>query len=265
MVDILKVSALLQEVADTKILPKFGSLNSNEKWQKKVGGLVTVADIESEKFLSQVLTDLLPGSSVLGEEGAAGEKQPYLCLDEDSPVWIIDPLDGTNNFSKGKNDFVIIVALSVAKKIRAGWIYAPIYQQIGVAEEGGGAWLGKEQLNLSGSLLSVDQMRGSLGRRFRNFPGIKKKFAALSNASCCGMEYLNIASGKLDFVHFRRLKPWDHAAGDLIIREAGGIASYLDGTRYQVGDTPNKGLLIARDQKCWNSVADAIEPVFATL
>ena len=264
LVDISKVSTLLQEVAEAKILPRFRALSSEEKWNKKVGGLVTVADIESERFLSRALVDLLPGSLTLGEEEAENWEQPYLCLDQDAPVWIIDPLDGTNNFAKGEIDFAVIVALSFSKNIRAGWIYAPMHQLMGVAEEGAGVWLGRERLKLSGGLCE-DQMRGSLGRRFRNFAGMNERFAALSNAGCCGMEYLDIARGKLDFAHFRRLKPWDHAAGNLIIREAGGVASCLDGTRYKPGDTPNKGLLIANNEKCWNTVAEAIEPVFATL
>ena len=79
------------------------------------------------------------------------------------------------------------------------------------------------------------------------------------------MEYLDLARGKLDFAHFRRLKPWDHAAGELIVREAGGFAACLDGTRYQPGDTPSKGLLSARDKTSWSVIAEVIEPVFETL
>jgi fructose-1,6-bisphosphatase/inositol monophosphatase family enzyme len=262
--DISKVSDLIREVAETEILPRFQSLSADEQWHKEVGGLVTIADIQSEKFLSRALGELLPGSLILGEEGAADMDQPYWCLEQDAPVWIIDPLDGTNNFAKGKEDFAVIVALSVGKEIKAGWIYAPMHKIFAVAEEGAGGWIGNERLQFSGNS-RAEQMRGSLGRRFRDYPGMDDRFAALSNASCCGMEYLDIARGKLDFAHFRRLKPWDHAAGDLIIREAGGVASCVDGSRYRPGDTPSKGLLSARDQSCWDVVAEAIDPVFATL
>jgi fructose-1,6-bisphosphatase/inositol monophosphatase family enzyme len=262
--DISKVSDLIRQVAETEILPRYRSLSADEQWHKKVGGLVTVADIQSEKFLSSALSDLLPGSLVLGEEGSANLVQPYLCLEEDSPVWIIDPLDGTNNFAKGKEDFAVIIALSVSKNIRAGWIYAPKHQLLAVAEEGAGGWIGNERIQFS-SNIQADQLRGSLGRRFRDYPGMDDRFSSLSNASCCGMEYLDLARGKLDFAHFRRLKPWDHAAGDLLVREAGGVASGLDGTQYRPGDTPNKGLLLARDQASWDMVSEAIEPVFATL
>jgi fructose-1,6-bisphosphatase/inositol monophosphatase family enzyme len=262
--DISKVSDLISEVAKVEILPRFRSLSADEQWHKEVGGLVTIADIQSEKFLSRALGELIPGSLILGEEGAANMDQPYLCLEEDAPVWIIDPLDGTNNFAKGKEDFAVIVALSLAKEVRAGWIYAPMHHLMVVAEEGAGGWIGTERLQFSASC-RADQMRGSLGRRFRDYPGMDDRFASLSNASCCGMEYLDIARGKLDFAHFRRLKPWDHAAGDLIIREAGGAASCMDGTLYRPGDTPSKGLLLARDQGCWDIVAEAIDPVFATL
>ncbi|MGB0577655.1 MAG: inositol monophosphatase family protein [Alphaproteobacteria bacterium] len=262
--DISKVSDFIKQVAEVEILPRFHSLSASDQWQKEVGGLVTIADIRSERFLSQALGELLPGSLILGEEGSSNEDQPYLCLEEDTPVWIIDPLDGTNNFAKGKKDFAVIVALSVGKNIRAGWIYAPMHDLMVVAEEGAGAWLEHERLQLSDSTTAT-ALRGSLGRRFRNYPNMDDRFASLSNASCCGMEYLDIARGKLDFAHFRRLKPWDHAAGDLVIREAGGTASCVDGTRYRPGDTPPKGLLLARGQKCWDIVAEAIDPVFATL
>lgn len=262
--DISKVSDLIRQVAETEILPRYRSLSADEQWHKEIGGLVTVADIESEKFLSSALSDLLPGSVILGEEGSTNLDQPYLCLAENSPVWIIDPLDGTNNFAKGKEDFAVIIALSVSKNIRAGWIYAPMHQLLAVAEEGAGAWMGNERIQFS-SNIQADQLRGSLGRRFRDYPGIDDCFSSLSNASCCGMEYLDLARGKLDFAHFRRLKPWDHAAGDLIVREAGGVAAGLDGTQYRPGDTPNKGLLLARDQASWDMVSEAIEPVFATL
>ena len=264
MIDVTRVSKFVREVADAEILPRFRALDKNEKWHKEIGGLVTVADIESEKFLSRVLVELLPGSLVLGEESAANEAQPYLCLQQDAPVWIIDPLDGTNNFAKGNEDFAVIVALSVSKNIRAGWIYAPIHGLMVNAEEGAGAWLGDERIKISVGP-SANEMRGSLGRRFREYAGMRERFANLSNASCCGMEYLDMARGKLDFAHFRRLKPWDHAAGELIVREAGGVVACLDGTRYQPGDSPVKGLLSARDQNSWNIVAEAIDPVFATL
>jgi fructose-1,6-bisphosphatase/inositol monophosphatase family enzyme len=262
--DISKVSDLIREVAETEILPRFLSLSADDQWHKEAGGLVTIADIQSEKILSSALSDLSPGSLILGEEGSSNLNQPYLCLEEDAPVWIIDPLDGTNNFAKGKEDFAVIVALSVSKNIRAGWIYAPMHHLLAVAEEGAGGWIGNERIELTASC-RTDQMRGSLGRRFRDYSGMEDRFASLSNASCCGMEYLDLARGKLDFAHFRRLKPWDHAAGDLIVREAGGVASCVDGTRYRPGDTPSKGLLLARDQGCWDTVAEAIEPVFATL
>lgn len=262
--DILKVSDLIRQVAEIEILPRFLSLSSDDQWHKEAGGLVTIADIQSEKFLSTALSDLLPGSLILGEEGSSKINQPYRCLEEDAPVWIIDPLDGTNNFAKGKEDFAVIVALSVSKNIRAGWIYAPMHNLLTVAEEGAGGWTGNQRLRFSGSC-DADQMRGSLGRRFRDYPGMVDRFASVSNARCCGMEYLDIARGKLDFAHFRRLKPWDHAAGDLIIRESGGVAACIDGARYRPGDTPSKGLLVASDQGCWDIVADAISPVFAGL
>ena len=263
MVDIEKVSDLIFDVSAEKIMPRFQALAEKDKWHKKVGGIVTVVDIESEKFLADSLIDLLPGSLVLGEEGSTDKEQPYTCLEQEEPVWIIDPLDGTNNFVKGNEDFAVIIALSIERRIRAGWIYAPFHKILLTAEEGEGAWLGDRRLQLSNAP-SAGQMRGALGRSFREDLGVQGHFASLTNASCCGMEYLDLARGNLDFVHFRRLKPWDHAAGEFIVREAGGFAACLDGTRYRPGDTPTKGLLSARDKTSWKVIAEVIEPVFDT-
>ncbi|MBK18912.1 MAG: inositol-1-monophosphatase [Rhodospirillaceae bacterium] len=263
-INIEKVTSIIIEAAELEILPRFRKLGMDERWQKDVGGLVTVADIESEKFLSRSLGDLLPGSRILGEEAAATQNEPYKCLAEEDPIWIVDPLDGTNNFASGKNDFAVIVALSIGSKVRAGWIYAPAHSLLAVAEEGSGSWENKSRLNVS-SVKNINDFRGSLGKRFRDFSGIEDRFARLSNARCCGMEYLDLARGQLDFAHFRRLKPWDHAAGDLIVREAGGIAKCIDGTEYYPGSSPDRGLLLACNQFCWNSVQEIIEPVFATL
>lgn len=263
--DCSRVAAIMREVADSELLPRFRRLGSEEIWRKERGGLATVADMESERRLAAALTALLPGSVVLAEEDADAHPDRFERLREDSPVWIIDPLDGTKNFAEGRENFAVIVALFHRGAVRAGWILAPITGALAMAEEGGGASIDGRPLRL-GSGGPVESMTGSLGNRLRRDAKLVEEFGGVTNLGCCGVEYMALATGDLDFAHYRRLKPWDHAAGDLIVREAGGHAAGLDSAMpYRPADPDYNGLLLARDRRSWNAVAELLRPAVAAL
>ena len=97
-----QVGELIREVAATIVLPRFRHLSSDEIQQKAPGDLVTVADKESERALTSGLTALLPGSRVVGEESVAADPSLIERVGEGGAVWIVDPVDGTNNFAAGK-------------------------------------------------------------------------------------------------------------------------------------------------------------------
>ena len=96
-----QVAELIREVAATVVLPRFRHLATDEVHQKAPGDLVTIADQESERELTRGLTALLPGSTVVGEEAAAADPGVLDRLDGRGPIWIVDPVDGTNNFAAG--------------------------------------------------------------------------------------------------------------------------------------------------------------------
>jgi len=255
--DIARVEAIMRDVAESEIMPRFRCLGDDEVWHKKPGDIATVADIESERRLVAALGGLLPGSLVIAEEMAPHKDDIARQLAGDDPVWIIDPLDGTSNFAAGRDRFAVIVALWRGGAIRAGWIFAPALGRVAVAEEGGGAWSGDTRLRAARAI-PLDRASGFLGRRLREDKAIAGRFGGLVNLRCCGLQYLLLAAGESYFAHYRDLRPWDHAAGDLIVREAGGVSEGLDGRRYHPGAPHRHGLLAACGRAVWDGVSDAI-------
>ena len=253
--DLAKVSDIMREVAETEIRPRFKNLNNNEIRHKKGGGIVTIADVESERRLAKELTNLVPGSLFLGEEVATENPLVYEFLNGEEPVWIVDPLDGTSNYTNGYPDYVVLVAFAVHGVVRFGAILQPETQEILVAEEGSGTWVNNKRLILENSFKQKTQdLKGSLGKLLREKCGIKECFSSIKRAGSCGIEYKKIVQGELDFSFYRSLKPWDHAAGDLIIREAGGKVAHLNNTSYLLKKTESLDLLCARSEDCWNKV-----------
>ena len=270
--DIQAVGAAIREVAACEIMPRFRRLKDEEIWRKPAGGVVTVADTASETRLGAALSRLIPGSVILGEEGAEENPQVFERLGGEAPVWIVDPLDGTSNFAAGKTPFAVIVAFAVTGEVRAGWIYDPIEDVMMTATLGGGAWIGAQRISVTAPAPPAS-MTGALSGRLRRDQALCRSFDTVTNAGCCAFEYLALARGDMHFAHYRRVKPWDHAAGWLIQREAGGFAASLDGSAYHPthpaapapGVAANGGLLLAPDEGSWSEVAKILRHAIAAL
>ena len=255
----------MRAVAQEELLSRFQSLAKDDIWQKSRGGTVTIADMESERRLKSALSDLVSGSVVLAEEDAEENPDAIGCLTEDAPVWIVDPLDGTKNFAAGKESFAMIVAYFFHGAVRAGWILEPATGRMAIAEERAGAWNDEGPLKAAPSA-PTEHQTGFLGNRIRRNEDIAARFGDLVNLRCRGIEYMALASGALHFAHYRSLKPWDHAAGDLIVREAGGhVAGFDSAARYQPANPDYNGLLIASDERSWLEIADLLRPAVAAL
>ena len=108
-------------------MPRFRTLTANQIQSKShPKDLVTIADIETEAWLTPRLQNLLPGSFVLGEEAHARGDVSHTVLAQEAPVWLIDPVDGTYNFAHGNNRFCSMVSLVKNCHVLAGWIYFPV-------------------------------------------------------------------------------------------------------------------------------------------
>lgn len=267
--DVEAVIATMRSVAAAEIVPRFQRLAAHEVSEKSgPRDLVTIADIESERRLEAELTALVPGSVVVGEEGCEVDASRITALASDAPVWLIDPVDGTNNFVKGKPCFAVIVAFCLGGLTRSGWILDPLADTVVWAVEHQGAWRSTTdgtttQLTIAGAGKPVAKMSGSLGwklarqLRDRSAAGGGPAPERIVRLGCTGREYMDLVTGQLDFVTYTRLKPWDHAAGLMIHAEAGGYARMVDdGRAYRpepriIPDT----VLAAPDADDWRTIA----------
>lgn len=260
-IDIIQVASILREAAQAEILPRFNRLKESEIFEKTgPNDLVTAADLATEALLSERLLDIVPGSVVVGEEGVAKDPGILDRLAGNENVWIIDPVDGTLNFTKGNREFTVIVALARDGVVRAGWIHHVLDDNGVMAEEGGGAWDSDGARLQVASAAPFGEMTGALYVGARRTPELYERVKALksrrgprSHMSCAGAEYLALARGAIHYAIFTRLLPWDHAAGNLIHAEAGGYAAMLDGRPYR--PEPIEGnLLIAPDEDTWHEL-----------
>lgn len=242
------VAAIIRETAEAVILPRFRQLHSDEIREKKPGDLVTVADLEAEALLTQRLTDLLPGSLVVGEEAVAADASVLDRLLGDDPVWIIDPVDGTSNFAHGRVKFGVIVALVHKKQTIQGWIHNPLEQQTAIAELGSGAFMGEARLRVAADA-PLEAMIGTVGSR-KNAP-LGHAVSRLIRNGSAAHDYLDLAQGRIHFATYQILRPWDHAAGVLIHGEAGGYSALVTRQPYRPRFCEDR-LLMAPNQDAWN-------------
>lgn len=257
--DIDKVTAIIREAAAVEVLPRFRRLAEGDISEKRPGEVVTVADVAAEVHLARALTGLLPGSAIVGEEMSEAEADVLGNLRAEPLAWIIDPVDGTQNFADGNACFAMIVALWRKGETVAGWLHDPIGNATVTAEIGSGAMEGDRRLRLVGGR-SPGDLSGTIGKRLRGVLETKRKMGEpgvpkpLDRYGSIGREYMDIARGRIDFMRCAgKLKPWDHAAGVLIHAEAGGYsARSTDRGRYwaaaPVQDSP---ILMTPDRAAW--------------
>lgn len=265
MPDMDKVAAQMRAVGAEIALRHFRQLDPLQVKQKTgPGDLVTIADLAVEKALSAWLEDQHPGTVVLGEEGFAADPARMDLLAGDRPVWVIDPIDGTINFANGVPLFAIILAYVVGGETRMGWIHDPVHDLTVMAERGAGAVLlsgDRRRAARTGSPPALDHMTACIN--LRNHPdrlGVGRLAMAGNLFSthlvlrCSGAEYLAAAQGQIDFAVYGSMYPWDHAAGCLIVEEAGGHASRLDGRRYVPTLPPRhpSPLMVAHSRAGWD-------------
>jgi fructose-1,6-bisphosphatase/inositol monophosphatase family enzyme len=266
--EIAAVIGLLRDVAGAEILPRFKRLGADDV-RMKAGPLdpVTVADEAAERALNAGLRTLFPGDDVLGEEAVSADFSLLGRLKDPGRVWIIDPIDGTANFAAELPLFGVMAALVEADKILAGFILDPISDDCAVAIAGGGAWMvapdGSRRRLRVAEPVPVNQMVGSMSWRFMPEPLRSHvlhrldRMAAVTDYRCAAHQYRMLAAGHCHVQMFRKLMPWDHAAGVLLHREAGGYARHFDGSEY-LPSAVDGGLLLAPDAASWEALADAI-------
>lgn len=256
-VDPDRISALVAAVAQEEILPRYQALEADQVRSKgHPHDLVTDADIAAEKVLTERLTAALPGSVAVGEEAVHADPALLDRLQGDAPVWIIDPVDGTRNFAHGRPLFATLVALVIGGRTRQGWLHDPIRGVTITAEEGAGAWLtapgaSARRLTVAGQGQRLETLTGSAG--YVPAKALRGRYRTPVHHASAGHDYMALAEGRMQFALFRRLMAWDHAAGVLVHREAGGVAALVGGEPYRPALRAGT-LILAPDQAIWEEI-----------
>jgi len=255
------VTDLMRAVAAEVVMPRFRSLAAHEIMEKTPGDLVTIADRESEERLGASLSALLPEARIIGEEAAAADPNILDRIDR-GVVWIIDPVDGTMNFTEGKTPFAIMIALVVDGIRKAGWILDPVSSRICHAAQGKGAFVDEVRVSAQptcGSLPKAaiatyflpDERREDIQKRAAG------KLEIVAIPRCAGEQYPRLVLGQNDIALFERTHVWDHAPGALFLEEAGGKIARLDGSPYRIG-VPGKGMIGAASPQLWDEAAQIL-------
>ncbi|MDQ1024984.1 fructose-1,6-bisphosphatase/inositol monophosphatase family enzyme [Streptomyces umbrinus] len=248
------VEEAVRTAAATEIMPRFRQLAAHEI-DEKTGphDLVTDADRKAEEFLTEALVKLLPGSVVVGEEAVHANPATYEAIKGEAPVWIVDPVDGTRQFVHGDPGFCTLVALAHGGVLQASWTYAPARDQLAVAVRGKGALLDGEPLR-AGSPAPGRDLEVATSHPDYTTDDQKRALLGLwtdgvSPRACgsAGLEYLAVARGELDAVAFSWEAAWDHAAGILLVEEAGGAHLTLSGEPFRITGGNTLPFTAARD------------------
>jgi myo-inositol-1(or 4)-monophosphatase len=224
----LNVMIEAAEKAGRALTRDFGEVEQLQVSKKGPYDFVSAADLKSEKILKEELQKARPSYGFLLEEG--GEVKGS----DSSYRWIIDPLDGTTNFLHGLPHWSVVIALEKDKEIVAGVVHDPIKHETFSAEKGGGAFSNSRRLRVSSrnslheSLLATgwDFFTDDYAALRASEPQIAKCVRRMGSAA---LDLSYVAAGRFDAYFEMGLAPWDKAAGFLIVKEAGGAVSELDG------------------------------------
>ncbi|MET9410353.1 inositol monophosphatase family protein [Streptomyces sp. NPDC002935] len=249
------VEDAIRKAAAAEIMPRFRQLSAHEIDQKSgPHDLVTDADRLAEEYLTGALTELLPGSVVVGEEAVHADPATYEAIRGTGPVWIVDPVDGTRQFVHGDSGFCTLVALALDGVVHASWTYAPARDEFATAIRGRGAVLDGVPLR-SGSPesgrdldIATSHPDYTTDEQKRALLGLRVEGVVPRPCGSAGLEYLAIARGELDAVAFSWEAAWDHAAGLLLVEEAGGAHLTLRGEPFRITGGNALPFTAARDE-----------------
>lgn len=263
--DLETAAAIIRDTAAQEALPRFRALKAADVFEKGAGDVVTQADLAVEAALRDRLSAAAPGADFIGEEAFAADPPAAASAWMSPALWIVDPIDGTRNFAAGEARFAVMAAFVRRGETVMGWIYDPVSGVMCAAERGAGAFEDGRRLALSGNGGGPGYVNKRLRARMAAEAGkTEAGGAALApRPGCAGHEYMDLARGRALFARFGGdPKPWDHAAGTLLISEAGGFHALMDaeGGPYRPGRGVRPGtLLCAGSETGWNAAARWIE------
>ncbi len=263
------VVELMRAAARTEIMPRFRKLDGGAiRTKSSPTDLVTEADERAEAMITAGLQRRFPGCLVVGEEACAADPALLPRLAGAKLAFVVDPIDGTSNYVAGLPLFGVMVAAVVDGAVAAAAILDPICDDTAVAIAGEGAAMlapGADPVPLHVAAPSDPaRMSGCVSWRYmkeplrttvmRNMVGL----AGVADYRCAAHEYRMLAAGHCDYLVFNRLMPWDHLAGWLLHREAGGYSAHWDGTAYRPEHTTG-GLICTPDRASFDAITTMLQ------
>lgn len=260
------VEELIREVGDQCIFSYFRNLSKEDiSFKESENDPVSIADREAEKLLRDGLTRILPDSRFVGEESYAEDAGILKLLDQqDQPVWVVDPIDGTANFVAGREGFGIIICLVMGGETLSSWLYEVCSKAMTVLHKG------QEIVTNAGEISAAASARpykGQIGLRLFQFPEVQAMTGQVSDlliqqaADPSIINYQRMLTGALDFVVYKVTYPWDHLAGVALVIKNGGIASRWSGQDFLVSDV-YEGLVVARNREVYDLVmSEVVKPL----
>ncbi|MBN2124245.1 MAG: inositol monophosphatase [Deltaproteobacteria bacterium] len=218
--------------------------------------LVTEADLHSEKVILEIIAEAFPGDTVVTEEAGVQERFS-------ERVWLIDPLDGTTNFAHSFPFFAVSIALEVEKETVLGLVYNPWLEERFEAGRDAGALLNSEPIGVSGISLLGDALvatgfpydiHQNPDRVIDLFRRMVVRAQGVRRPGAAAIDLCYVAAGRLDGFWEQGLKPWDTAAGALIVKEAGGVLSTFEGQSY----SPYEKSIVASNGLIHQEIVDAL-------
>ena len=205
---------------------------------KAKNSLVTEADRIAEDLIIEIISDRYPTHGILAEEsGIEREESNYL--------WIIDPLDGTTNFTHSYPFFSVSIALEIDGELKIGLVYDPMKDEMFIGERGKGALMNDKEIYVSDTL-NVEESNLCTGfihtadwmveENLRHFGNFIRRARAVKRDGSAALDLCYVACGRYDGFWELGLNPWDTAAGYLIVEEAGGRVTKLRGEKYSIND-----------------------------
>ena len=266
--DALRIGEILAQAAVTEIMPRFQKLEADQVRQKSSSfDLVTEADEAAERVISDQLRAVFPGCVVVGEEATAKDNTLLEGIAEAELAFIVDPIDGTRNFVSGLPLFGVMLAATVNGEVVLSAVHEPVREDTAFALRGEGAWIRRKD-GLTVDLrvaepVPLSDMEAMVCTSFLPEPlktvvnGNLSRVGLVSNLRCAAHEYRLAAAGHCHLLFYNKLLPWDHAAGWLLHREAGGYSAHFDGSEYRPTHRTG-GLICAPDRSSWQLARDAL-------
>lgn len=256
------VLSLIREITDEETSAWFRKLRPQDIENKSSTDHVTVADRGIEERLTGGLKNTVPGSLCAGEEAVHENPALLETLKDPVPVWIVDPIDGTYNFMRGEPDFSTMVALTYQGNILASWIYAPKLQLAAQAIAGMRASLNGQALNIPDTervcriVATHPHFQEETDQRL--LQPLQTLPATVLASRGAGLEYIDLARGQKDAAVFTWEKPWDHAAGLLLHKEAGGRNGCRSGLPFSLHGGNDLPVIAARGQRDFDHLREVL-------